>query len=302
MLEPENDKLKDEVRPEGGGLNEEVRQNLDEAEEPIAQEPITEEHKEAHLHKTISSIFGHAPALKMKSEEPKEAPKNERYSPAGAKGKAEMLFKALFVICLASAIFFYARSQQVANLKLEMEGKLTQVTAEANALHASIEAMKQSVGTTDQLKAELDKLKSGSAKLLKRLELVSKEKTNLATTLQEKDKKIQDLVNQLAELKSAKAGLGRSAGAGLSARAVSVDAAKRTGKILVVKPASNFAVINLGSKDEVEAGSTFEIYGPNNSYVAKLIIDEVESTISIGKINPETESDKVKENYTVQEK
>lgn len=289
MLDPENDKLQNETEQDPKGAD---------------------ESKSTHFHKSISSIFGKLPSFKVKPVAIQEAVNLSHANPGG-RGKGGLIFKLLPIAALVFILFtffFYAKSQKEASRRIEMEGELAQVSTEAKSLQASLEVMQESVKAGEQLKTELEQLKNSSAEISRKLEGISGEKSKLENTLQEKDKKINELSNELAELAKIKTDLeGRlkrvqqtSELQGENQNEITPEeVVKKSGKILVVKPASNIVAINLGGKDGIKVGSIFDIYNLDNSFVAKLSIDEVEDTVSVGKISPQAVVAKVKENYIV---
>ncbi len=288
MLDPKSDNLEDERGQDPKG---------------------PDESKLRHFHKTISSIFGKPPSFKVGPGAIKETV-NVSHTNLGGRGKGGLIFKLLPIVGLVLFLltfFFYAKSQKEAIRRIKMEGELAEVTTEAKSLQASLEVMKESVKANEQLKTELEQLKNSSAEISRKLEDISGEKSKLENTLQEKDKKINELSNELTELAKMKGVLeGRlkrvqqTSEQGENQNEITPEEmVKKSGKILVVKPISNIVAINLGSKDGIKVGSTFDIYSLDNNFVAKLIIDEVEDTVSIGKINPQAAAAKVKENYIV---
>lgn len=287
MLDPENDdSIAKEINPD---------------------EDATKAPKAGHFHKTISSIFGQAPSFKSQKEVAETT-----HHKSGFLHSLEMaIFKILLLISIGVCIFFYYKSVQESGRRISMEGRLTELKAEVAMLRASIDSMAEVLNASDQSRDEYEQLKAGTEDLNKKIEVLSQEKSNLEIALKEKDFKIEELVTQLVSLGQKKTVLGKRLGLSRKAAAPAPDAAKRTitveavkmsGKILVVKPATDIAVINLGQSDGVTAGSMFEIYTTGNDYVADFIIDEVEETVSLGKIVPQVFSGRVKENYIVQEK
>ncbi|MDP2940382.1 MAG: hypothetical protein Q8O13_09970 [Candidatus Omnitrophota bacterium] len=295
MLEPENDNIEKEANQE---------------------QPEPSDSKEVHLHKPISSIFGQESALSPKAKDPKETANVSRYSRSGTGVKAVLIFKLMILVSIGIIVFLYYMNQKEASLRVKKEGDLVQVQAEAKSLQASLESLKESAKVNGEVKTKFEQLKESSAALNKKLQSISEEKINLENTLQAKDKKITELSNQLAALTEIKADLESRQSTPQEESSSQIESTEKTkpqgvvkktgkvlvGKILVVKPASNIAVINLGSQDGIMVGSKFEILSVNNNYIAELIIDETEQTVSIGKVSPETASSKIKENYIVKQK
>ena len=178
--------------------------------------------------------------------------------------------------------------------KAELEGKLTAAAADVKALQASIESLKEKTKTVDELKSAMEE-----------------DRTKFNAALHERDKKIIELSGSIAAQGKAKPVFKRKtaaletpspAASGSEAQLVERTRERETeksGKILVVKPERGIAVINLGKKHGVKIDSIFYIYGTGSRYMGKLIIDEVEDTVSIGKIDPADIADKVKEDFLV---
>lgn len=282
--------------------------NLENIREQYSKE--TDESKSTHFHKTISSIFGKLPSFKAKPAGIQEAV-NASHVNLGGSSRGGLIFKLLPAVApvfILLTFLFYARSQKEAGRRIRMEGELAEVSTEAKSLQASLEVMKVTNKVSEQIKSELEQLKNNEAEANRKLEGISGEKLKLENTLQEKDKKINELSNQLTELAKIKSDLeARLKGAqqaselqGENQKEITPEEiVKKSGKILAVKPTSNIVAINLGSRDGIKVGSTFDIYSLDNSFVAKLIIDEVEDTVSLGKISPGAVVAKVKESYIV---
>ncbi|MBM3249190.1 MAG: hypothetical protein FJZ10_07225 [Candidatus Omnitrophica bacterium] len=264
MLDPEND----------DSIAKEINQDADPAKAP----------KVGHFHKTISSIFGQAPSFKAQKE---VAATTQRKT--GFFHSMEMaVFKLLLLVAIGACVFFYYRSVQEGGRRISMEGRLAELKAEVAMLKSSIDAMKETMENNAESSVEYDSLKESVDGLNAQIKELTQEKTNLEFSLRDKDTKIGELVAQLVSLGQKKSvlekrfGLSREGAPLITAspakKMVTVEAAKTSGKILVVKPATDIAVINLGQADGVAMGAMFEIYTTSRDYVADLIVDEVEET------------------------
>ncbi|MFZ5799934.1 MAG: hypothetical protein ACOY3D_00950 [Candidatus Omnitrophota bacterium] len=286
MLDPEKDEL--------------LRQA---AEDKPAQKEDT-----GHLHKAISSIFGAQNILGKKNPLEKDVEAPGRYVPESTARKG-IVFKILFLVALVLALIFFAKSQNAENQRLKLNGELAQADAEVKMLKSSLEKFEVFSQEGEQAKAELERFREKTQTLNKQLEVLVQERTGLAKQvkenelkIQQKDEQIVRLNEQLNSIKEDAAQQGENITAFAPAVSTVAPPAKKTGKVLVIKPATGIAAINLGSRDGVKTGMVFDIYTPVQKYVATLVIDELEETISLGKISPREDGPKVREGYLVSAK
>jgi len=265
-------------------------EDLNEPQPALNEQGSSEESKPLHFHKSMASIFGQVPFFKSKFFAGQKTGSDKNPTLSGKLINADLIFRVLFALSIALVFLLFLKYQQAANVRLTIEGKLGQVTAESVALKASVEDLREKAKTASQLKAEFEK-----------------KRQQLANELDEKEKKIEELTNQLSK-SIAKTGHVSKVNTTPSLKSPTVQFGETSqeeaagdveGKILVVKPASNMAVVNLGKKDNVKIGSIFYIYNLANNYIGNLVIDEIEDTLSIGKISPENISPKVREDYIV---
>ncbi|MFH0877860.1 MAG: hypothetical protein V1863_06545 [Candidatus Omnitrophota bacterium] len=258
------------------------------------------------LHKSVSSIFGQGAAGEQKPLKPVSAAAS--VSPAGRSLRlGGALVWKIAVGAGVIAVLLFALSDRKAVYRAKLERELAEVSAARTKMTErmayALKTTQDSVNEINQLKAEFEQMKQTAVEMNKKYETVLSERFDFEAALKNKDQKIVDLNGQVAALGKAKedleaSAIPRSPSADLvEAKAAVAPPVALEGKILIVKPANAMAVVGLGSRDGIRQGSIFEIYAPSREYVAKLVIDDVEETIAIGKISPESASGRVKENY-----
>lgn len=263
-----------------------------------------------HLHKSVSSIFGQGAIGEQKQPEPALAAAVAVPAAQGLKFGGDLIWKIGLGVSLAVVLFFYFKMTKEASLRTKLERELAQVgvarTKVAERMAYTLKTLKDSVNEIDQLKSEFEQWKQTVAEMNKKHETAMRERFDFEAAIKSKDQKIAELKSQMEALEETKAQLqtrnvaSASGATPLEPKTAAASPTASEGKILIVKPANAMAVVSLGSRDGIRQGSIFEIYTPNNDYVAKLIIDDVEETIAIGKISPESASGRVKENYTAE--
>jgi myosin heavy subunit len=217
------------------------------------------------------------------------------------------------------------------SVQADLEVKITTITGlESNLDEAKMEIVglnsklsqeqatrKEALAKLEELKAEL----SAKAGIAKELE---KKLADSEGTLREVDKRVKEMEAQLKSTETKKEELEKkvksleekvssvelgtivvspeAAGPGKKAEAKAAKAVKGLeGKILVVNKDYKFAVINLGTRDGVSAGSVFTVLH-NNKNVGEVKVEKVHDTMSAaGFVTPDLK-DKILEGDSVTQK
>lgn len=192
------------------------------------------------------------------------------------------------------------------------EAKLQEAQAQVDSLNVNLEQEKtakaEAVSLGEQLKADLQQQQALRTDLENKLNRAQAELKKLEAQLKELNVQKTDLQTQVEET-SAQAGtegveLGRIVVSPAEATAEAVASSETKGlqgEILVVNKDYDFAVINLGSKDGVNAADTFAVYHKNR-YLGDIQIEKIHDFMSAaGFLSPEMKN-KVSEGDKVMQK
>jgi len=163
---------------------------------------------------------------------------------------------------------------------------------------AEMEGLKSDLEKQNELRSKLDNQLSKAQNNILKMQSQLNELQNKKTELETKIKELEIQVKQSRSQKPAE-------GVELGKIVVSPEAAaqkERTktqapgveGKVLVVNKDYNFAVINLGTKDDVEIGNIFSVYN-GNKYIGAIKVDRVHDSMSAASFVSTDIKDKIKE-------
>ncbi len=207
-----------------------------------------------------------------------------------------LVLSVAFVLVAMAAVNFYLGRDQERAKRVWTEGQLAKVTQAKEALEQErdellkakealetqlTDATTQAKTLADQfaqekraresLTSELAQVRRETTDLKGRLETERKEKLTLTEELAKAKQSYQALGNELTTLRQAKEALEKRVKEMLSSQtgeaerivvkpASASDVKSLEGKVLVVNREFNFVVVNLGSKDGIQAGTALAVY------------------------------------------
>jgi len=217
----------------------------------------------------------------------------------------------------------------ISQLDLKLKDAQTNIDTLSSSLEQETKAKQEALDQVQQLKTDLQQQKGLRADLETKLEQTQKnaEKAHQAQLKEIESKKaqleakIKDLEAQGqqtqaqsqaqaqgVELGTIVVGPEASSVSGQTTSSLSVEQPKEKavtssleGKVLVVNKDYNFAVINLGSKDGVNAGDVFALYH-NNKYIGDIKVEKIHESMSAADFTSASTKDAVSEGDRVVQK
>lgn len=207
-----------------------------------------------------------------------------------------------------------AKLDESKNTISSLEAKMQETLAQLSALNTQLEEEKNAGVAKDteitQLRAEVDKQKDAAAAISKKFQEAQQGVKTMQSQLKEIESKkaeleakIKDLevkakqVSQNAPAKAEGVELGKivvNPEAAIAKEKAKAPAAGLEGKVLVVNKDYNFAVINVGNKDEVEVGDIFSVYSGSKN-IGMIKVDRVHDSMSAASFISSEIKDKIKE-------
>lgn len=195
----------------------------------------------------------------------------------------------------------------MAALEANLQAAQDQVGVLNNELEKERAEKKENLAQVEQLRSDLQKQKDLKDGLDKQLDAATKNAKGLQAQLKELEARKTELEAKMKDLealvKQPQAQKPQEQGVELGKIVVSPEGAAEKpkaqssgveGKVLVVNKDYNFAVINLGNKDGVEAGNIFSVYN-NNKNIGLIKVDRVHDSMSAASFVSAEIKDKVKE-------
>jgi len=195
---------------------------------------------------------------------------------------------------------------ELVSAKEAMETQLGDLTEQAKTL---AEQMAQEKRARETLTTELASARKRATDLKKQTEAERREKATVTAELSKAKQSYQALSNELTTLRQAKEALERRVKEMLAARAKSAnqivvrptpEAAPEQleGRILVVNKEFNFVVLNLGSKDKLQAGDRFVVYRDGDR-VGSVEVNRIYENMAAADVLEEETRDPIREGDTV---
>lgn len=210
--------------------------------------------------------------------------------------------------------------RMISQLEIKLREAQNQIDTLTQDLEQEKTARQQASNEIEQLKTELEQQKKSRSDTENKLILAQEDMKKIQAQLKTLDSKktaleakIKDLETQLQQAQTKNVELGTIVVApetpmtdSATAEAVVMPSQEKPtapaeGKILVVNKDYNFAVINLGNKDEVRVGDIFGVYH-NNQYVGDIKIDKVHDSMSAAGFTSMDIKDKINEGDKVVQK
>ena len=194
----------------------------------------------------------------------------------------------------------------ISQLDLKLKDAQTNIDTLTSSLEQETKAKQEALDQVQQLKADLQQQKGLRADLETKLEQTQKDAEKAQAQLKEIESKKAELEAKIKDLEAqgqqtqgqqeAQAqgvelgtivvGPEGSSVSGQATSSLSAEQPKEKaitssleGKVLVVNKDYNFAVINLGSKDGVNAGDVFALYH-NNKYIGDIKVEKIHESMS----------------------
>lgn len=198
----------------------------------------------------------------------------------------------------------------ISALETKMQDTLTQLSDLNTQLEEERTASAAKDDELAQLKAEVEKQKETAAAISKKFQeaqqgakIMQAQLKELESKKAEFEAKIKDLEAkakqspQNAPAKAEGVELGKivvNPEAAIEKEKAKAPAAGLEGKVLVVNKDYNFAVINVGNKDEVEVGDIFSVYAGSKN-IGMIKVDRVHDSMSAASFISSEIKDKIKE-------
>jgi myosin heavy subunit len=168
-------------------------------------------------------------------------------------------------------------------------------------------AKEQAIAQLSQIKADLEKEFGVKGELEKKLAVSENALKDMQSRVDEMDKQLKGMESQKTDLekkvKNYEAKFGDVALGTIivnpEAPAAKKSAAKMEGRVLVVNKDYNFAVINLGTKDNLAAGSVFTVFH-NNKNIGELKVEKVHEAMSAAGFGSDAVKEKIAEGDRVE--
>jgi len=216
----------------------------------------------------------------------------------------------------------------ISQLVLKLKDAQTNIDRLSSSLEQETKAKQEVLDQVQQLKTDFQQQKGLRADLETKLEQTQKNTEKAQAQLKEIESKkaqleakIKDLEAQGqqtqaqsqaqaqgVELGTIVVGPEASSVSGQTTSSLSVEQPKEKavtssleGKVLVVNKDYNFAVINLGSKDGVNAGDVFDLYH-NNKYIGDIKVEKIHESMSAADFTSASTKDAVSEGDRVVQK
>jgi len=187
----------------------------------------------------------------------------------------------------------------ISRLEFRLKDAQTNIDTLTSSLEQETKAKQEALYQVQQLKADLEQQKGLRADLETKLEQTQKDVEKAQAQLKEIESKKAQLEAQVQEAQTQSqtqaqgVELGTivvepkaSSASGQATSSLSAEQPKEKavtssleGKVLVVNKDYNFAVINLGSKDGVNAGDVFALYH-NNKYIGDIKVEKIHESMS----------------------
>ncbi len=199
----------------------------------------------------------------------------------------------------------------------EAKGKIDSLTEElaqekikynetAGQLEQSVSDLLQQKTLRQDLENSLNQAQDEGKKIKEQLKIIQKQKTDL----EEKIKNLEagsggvELGRVIVNNENSSSGRTISTGPKVEhveSKAQVAAAKKLEGKIMVINQEFNFAVINLGSKDNLELGDEFSVLSASGNPIGVLRVEKVHESMSAAGFSPEIK-DVIKENDRIVKK
>ena len=198
----------------------------------------------------------------------------------------------------------------ISQLDLKLKDAQTNIDTLSSTLEQETKAKQEALDQLQQLKTDLQQQKGLRADLETKLEQTQKNAEKAQAQLKEIESKkaeleakIKDLEAQVQQIQ----GQQQAQAQGVELGTIVVGPEEKAitssleGKVLVVNKDYNFAVINLGSKDGVNAGDVFALYH-NNKYIGDIKVGKIHESMSAADFTSGSIKDVVSEGDRVVQK
>lgn len=199
----------------------------------------------------------------------------------------------------------------ISQLDFKLKDAQTNIDTLSSTLEQETKAKQVALDEVQQLKTDLAQQKGLRADLETKLEQTQKNAEKAQAQLKEIESKKAQLEVKIKDLEAQAQGveLGTivvgAEGSGVSGQVTSSLSIEQPiiekaitssleGKVLVVNKDYNFAVINLGSKDGVNAGDVFALYH-NNKYIGDIKVEKIHESMSAADFTSASIKDAVSE-------
>ena len=209
----------------------------------------------------------------------------------------------------------------ISQLDFKLKEAQTNIDALSSALEQETKAKQEALDQVQQLKTDLQQQKGLRTDLETKLEQTQKSAERAQAQLKEIESKKAELEAQVqqtqaqsrtqaqgVELGTIVVGPEGGSVSGQATSSLSAEQPKEKaiissleGKVLVVNKDYNFAVINLGSKDGVNAGDVFALYH-NNKYIGDIKVEKIHESMSAADFTSASIKDVVSEGDRVVQK
>lgn len=206
---------------------------------------------------------------------------------------------------------------KIANLTLEIKEAQNKLEAANKELQQEKTAKQDALSKAEKLEADLEQLKSSKSELESKLNQAQEDAKRVQDQLKEFRSQKTELETKIKELESKTQGveLGKIVVNPEGATVVSQEESAKPqaqptaekplsgkeGKVLVINKDYNFVVINLGSKDGIDIGDTFNVYH-NNKNVGDVKVEKVHDSMAAAGFSSSDMKDKVSEGDKVVQK
>jgi len=204
----------------------------------------------------------------------------------------------------------------ISDLQVKLQEAKSQIDTLNNDLQQEKTGRDEALATLDQLKQDLEQQKGLRSDLEKKLNDAENDLRKTQSQLKQMESQRLELDSKVKELeaKSKEVELGnivvspepkttkpKATQPKAEKKELSTQAQGMEGKVLVINKDYNFAVINLGSKDNVNLGDVFSIYH-NDKYVGDVKVEKVHDSMSAAGFLSADIKDKVNEGDKVVQK
>lgn len=200
---------------------------------------------------------------------------------------------------------------QVDSLTEELTQEKSAHTETSNKLEQSSKDLEQQKTLRQDLEDRLKTAQDEGKKINEQLKIIQQQKTEL-------ENKIKDMESGSSGVELGKVVVSAEAAADTKAKAGKEKAAPKVtsikvskkepapaksleGKIMIINKEFNFAVINVGSKDDVKLGDEFSVLSDSGNPIADLKVEKVHESMSAAGFSLEAK-DVIKENYRIVKK
>ena len=187
-------------------------------------------------------------------------------------------------------------NDKISSLTVEVREAQKRLDTLSKELLQEKTAKQDALSKVEQISADVEQLKASKSELENKLNMAQEDAKKIQNQLKELSTQKTDLEEKIKDLEAKTKGveLGKIVvnpeGASIEpAQAVTEDAqpeqaaqkplSGKEGKVLVINKDYNFAVINLGSKDDVEVGDVFVVYH-NNKNIGEVKVEKVHESMA----------------------